>query len=108
MFFFSGLFRHGGYPPVETSEDEPDPDDIRWGLILYPSKPMLDGTSSITYAASPKGKLYYMPKEMVHPDFDDFVPQRKLAVWLTSGPALTDRDGFLQWFYRSQCLQLAS
>ena len=87
--------------------ENPNPDDCRWGLILYPSKPMVDGTCSISYGVSPTGALYYLPPEMIHPDHDGVVPAHNCSTWLSSAAALTDAHGFMNWYYRSHCQQLA-
>ncbi|KAI0710846.1 hypothetical protein C8Q76DRAFT_798371 [Earliella scabrosa] len=107
VFLFSGLFRHGGYPPIDTANDDPSPHNYRWALILYPSRPIMDGTASVSFAVSPTGSLVYMPPEMIHPDYDGVAPQHNCSTWLSSAPALTDAAGFMQWYYQSICQQLA-
>ena len=76
-------------------------------MVAYPSKPIMDGTSSVSWAVSPSGGLVYMPPEMIHPDFDGVAPKHNCSTWFSSAPALTDAPGFLQWYYQSMCQQLA-
>ncbi|KAF8055699.1 hypothetical protein FPV67DRAFT_1394420, partial [Lyophyllum atratum] len=63
---FSGLFKHGGSPPLSPAGIAPVPWAYRFMIVLYPPESMLSGAGKqiIGLAALPKGKLFQLPPEM--------------------------------------------
>ncbi|KAI1796532.1 hypothetical protein LXA43DRAFT_1057813 [Ganoderma leucocontextum] len=110
---FNGLFHHGGFPPTAPVGVHPQPWSYRCVIVCYPPRAMLDGDCNISYASLPRSH-YRIAPEMIRPSplisqasQDTMVPSTNCTSWLTEGPRLTTRDTYLQWFYQTQCQQLA-
>ncbi|KAI1783362.1 hypothetical protein LXA43DRAFT_1067729 [Ganoderma leucocontextum] len=110
---FNGLFHHGGFPPTAPVGVHPQPWSYRCVIVCYPPRAMLDGDCNISYASLPRSH-YHIAPEMIRPSplisqasQDTMVPSTNCTSWLTEGPRLTTRDAYLQWFYQTQCQQLA-
>ena len=66
---FSGLRQHGGYPPMDYSGGDPEAWSYRFVVVCYPPKQMLDGDNSLALGALPRGRMFHMPPEMIHPRY---------------------------------------
>lgn len=63
---FSGLFRHGGTPPLCTKKGKEVSWAVRLNLILYPPSSMTDGTSMYAFGALPNGGTMVMNSQIIN------------------------------------------
>lgn len=117
---FSGLRRHGGFPPTAPPGIEPERWSYRATIVGYPPSAMLDANARISFSTFPDGKLMTLPPEIVKPrcaafflhkvlrflnpivlSYDNYVLSTNATNWLAEGPYLMSRAAFLKYFSRS-------
>ncbi|KAG5337039.1 hypothetical protein C0989_011043 [Termitomyces sp. Mn162] len=103
LMSFSGLFKHGGTPPLSPPGSEPKPWAYRFMSVLYPPRSMISGAGnqSIGFAALPLGNLFELKPEMT--SVLDFPASRGVtseANWANDGEVITDHESLFNFFIR--------
>ncbi|KAM5531327.1 hypothetical protein V8D89_015007 [Ganoderma adspersum] len=98
---FCGLCYHGGFTPTAKKGHIPKPWSYCYTIVLYPSAPLLEGTSQVAYAALPKNNEFPLAPEMILPRMDNQSTHVNYATWLHEGALFTPTATFLQWFFQT-------
>ncbi|KAM5530472.1 hypothetical protein V8D89_015856 [Ganoderma adspersum] len=98
---FCGLCYYGGFAPTGKKRHIPKPWSYCYTIVLYPSAPLLEGTSRVVYAALPKNNEFPLAPEMILSRMDDQSTCVNHATWLREGALLTPTVIFLQWFFQT-------
>ena len=62
IIYFSGRLPHGGTAPLAPGCDQPPSWAIRFVLIGYPPRALVEGSARHTFAALPQGELFLTPE----------------------------------------------
>ncbi|KAM5539810.1 hypothetical protein V8D89_006623 [Ganoderma adspersum] len=106
---FCSLHYHRGFMPTAKKGHVPKPWSYHYTIVLYPSAPLLEGTSQVEYAALPKNNEFPLAPEMILPWYVDYALLRiddqstrvNHATWLCEGALFTPAVMFLQWFFQT-------
>ncbi|KAF7321480.1 hypothetical protein MKEN_00668800 [Mycena kentingensis (nom. inval.)] len=109
---FCGRRRHGGTPPVSSSQ--PERWEYRFVVISYPPHRMLDGSGRFSLAALPNNGTLFLTPEMINIDNDvrtadgfSSVARCNRSTYIHDGILIMDPHSHFKFIIRSFLLLLA-